>query len=103
MTPKPLTREEIEELQKRELTQLPFYIAISEVSDLIATALVGIEAREALDEIQMLVNVQAEDDGLWFQDMTCSEAYLQQELRKLHALIESAALHPDTEQKEGGE
>jgi hypothetical protein len=31
---------------------------------------------------------QAEDEGLWFEAQTASEAYLQEELRKLHALIE---------------
>ena len=37
-----------------------------------------------------LVNKQAEDDGLWFIARTASEAYLQQELRKLltlHGLV----------------
>jgi len=36
-----------------------------------------------------LVNEQAEDEGLWFIDATCSEAYLQAALRKLHAAIEA--------------
>ena len=36
-----------------------------------------------------LVRQQAEDDGLWFQAQTSAEAYLQQELRKLHAAIET--------------
>ena len=31
---------------------------------------------------------QAEDEGLWFVAHTASEAYLQQELRKLHSAIE---------------
>ena len=35
-----------------------------------------------------MVNSQAEDEGLWFEAQTAPEAYLQQELRKLHALIE---------------
>jgi Lar family restriction alleviation protein len=35
-----------------------------------------------------LVQQQAEDDGLWFQAKTAPEAYLQQELRKLHRVIE---------------
>ena len=33
---------------------------------------------------------QAEDEGLWFFAMTAPEAYLQQELRRLHAAIEEA-------------
>ena len=40
------------------------------------------------DELQELVNKQAEDEGLWFIAQTAPEAYLQQELRKLHAAIE---------------
>jgi hypothetical protein len=40
------------------------------------------------EEIKHLVKEQAKDEGLWFVADTCAEAYLQQELRKLHALIE---------------
>jgi len=36
----------------------------------------------------LLVQKQAEDDGLWFITRSASEAYLQQELRRLHATIE---------------
>lgn len=42
----------------------------------------------ALADMQAMVDAQAEDDGLWFQAATAPEAYLQQELRKLHAIIE---------------
>ena len=35
-----------------------------------------------------IVNQQAEDDGLWFKAQTAPEAYLQQELRKLHKAVE---------------
>lgn len=38
--------------------------------------------------IKKLVAEQAEDDGLWFRAETAAEAYLQQELRKLHEAIE---------------
>ena len=38
--------------------------------------------------LNKLVAEQAEDDGLWFIAQTASEAYLQQELRKLHRAIE---------------
>lgn len=38
--------------------------------------------------LKKIVDEQAEDDGLWFVAETASEAYLQQELRKLHAEIE---------------
>ena len=40
------------------------------------------------DLIKELVAKQADDDGLWSHAQTASEAYLQQELRKLHAAIE---------------
>ena len=42
------------------------------------------------DKVLAVVNSQAEDEGLWFIAATASEAYLQQELRKLHAVIEGA-------------
>jgi len=47
---------------------------------------------EAADEIvalQALVSEQAEDEGLWFVARTAPEAYLQQELRRLHAKLEN--------------
>lgn len=44
----------------------------------------------ALGRIRALVAAQAEDEGLWFEAETCAEAYLQQELRKLHAAVEAA-------------
>lgn len=34
------------------------------------------------------VELQAEDAGLWFVAKTAPEAYLQQELRRIHAVIE---------------
>lgn len=42
-----------------------------------------------IDFLKEFVAKQAEDDGLWFDAVTISEAYLQQELRKLHHLVES--------------
>ena len=48
-------------------------------------------SREEHDRIvnaQDLVTQQAEDEGLWFRATSASEAYLQQELRRLHAMIE---------------
>jgi len=50
---------------------------------------------EALARIRAVVNAQAEDDDLWFIAETVSEAYLQRELRHLHAVVES--LTPETE------
>lgn len=43
---------------------------------------------EHLKKIKDLVNEQAKDEGIWFNAETASEAYLQQELRELHKLIE---------------
>lgn len=37
-----------------------------------------------------VVNQQAEDEGLWFIAQTAPEAYLQQELRRLHEAVEAA-------------
>lgn len=43
-----------------------------------------------LAELRQLVDEQAEDEGLWFIAESATEAYLQQELRRLHAFVESA-------------
>ena len=40
------------------------------------------------DAVRALVDEQAEDEGLWFIAQTAPEAYLQQELRRLHAAVE---------------
>jgi hypothetical protein len=40
------------------------------------------------DEVIGLVNAQAMDEGLWFRAETVAEAYLQRELRRLHAAVE---------------
>lgn len=45
------------------------------------------ETAERLTAYQ-LAQQQAEEAGLWFVAGYCSEAYLQQELRKLHAAVE---------------
>ncbi len=39
--------------------------------------------------LHTLVEQQAKDAGLWFVAQTAPEAYLQQELRRLHAAIEA--------------
>ena len=43
---------------------------------------------ERLEAARALADAQAEDEGLWFIARTAPEAYLQQELRKLHAALE---------------
>ena len=49
------------------------------------------EPTALLSAVQTLVNWQAADEGLWFIARTAPEAYLQQELRRLHAAIEALA------------
>lgn len=48
--------------------------------------------------VHAVVNEQAENDGLWFIAKTAAEGYLQQELRRLHAVIEGTN-PPRTEQE----
>jgi hypothetical protein len=62
-------------------------------------------AEEALGEIRAVVDRQAKDEGLWSLPLTegtqpIVEAYLQQELRSLHAVVESrcAALSTEADQ-----
>ena len=43
---------------------------------------------ESESKILSVVSDQAEDEGLWFIARTAPEAYLQQELRRLHQVIE---------------
>ena len=52
---------------------------------------------DRLRRIKKLVDSQAEDDGLWFIAKTAPEAYLQQELRKLHAVIEAEIQEAENE------
>lgn len=47
------------------------------------------------DELLELVDRQAEDEGLWFVAETAPEAYLQQELRRLHAAVEGLPTEAD--------
>lgn len=45
-----------------------------------------------MSELMSIVNEQAEDECLWFVAQTAPEAYLQQELRRLHAAIEAVEI-----------
>jgi len=49
---------------------------------------IGTELTKAVLAVQQLVDLQAEDDGLWFIAATAPESYLQAALRKLHAEVE---------------
>ena len=44
---------------------------------------------ETLAMIRRFISEQAEDDALWSDAQYASEAYAQQELRRLHRVIES--------------
>ena len=48
------------------------------------------ELEGKMKHIRAITDRQAEDEGLWFAAVTAPEAYLQQELRKLHSAIEAA-------------
>lgn len=49
-------------------------------------------ALETAKRLRALVSEQADDPGLWFVAETAAEAYLQQELRRLHAAVEGRTL-----------
>lgn len=49
---------------------------------------IGCEEFTCLQKAEKLVKKQAKDERLWFIVETAAEAYLQQELRKLHEAIE---------------
>ena len=58
----------------------------------------GLEALDAgdyvtLEALKAMVAEQAEDEGLWFDAQYVTEAYLQQELRRLHEAIEGSLGH----------
>lgn len=66
-------------------------------------AIKRLEQRNAeVARLKELVAEQAEDEGLWFNAQTASEAYLQQELRRIHAAIEGDHI-ADASKKVGGD
>ena len=48
----------------------------------------GTTMRDEIVDLKKLVDEQAKDEGLWANAENVVEAYLQQELRKLHAAVE---------------
>ena len=49
-----------------------------------------------MKELRELVKEQADDDACWFLNVHISEAYLQQELRRMHTAVEALlALEPN--------
>ncbi len=65
-----------------------FHWASSPVSRGIARAAIAVR----LSELRKIVDEQAEDEGLWFIGSTCSEAYLQAALRRIHDVIKKETL-----------
>ena len=63
---------------------------------------IGTELTKAVLAVQQLVDLQAEDDGLWFIAATAPESYLQAALRKLHAEVERVSALAREFQKAGG-
>jgi hypothetical protein len=55
---------------------------------LVESVATAFDAARKYVKLLELVAEQAEDEGLWFRARTAPEAYLQQKLRRLHALIE---------------
>lgn len=53
----------------------------------------NIKTRMMILGLRSIVEEQAEDEGLWFDAKLISEAYLQQELRKLHTACEALYSH----------
>ena len=69
----------------RELEAEVAYREEARISQLLVTDL----RVKAMDRIRSLVAQQADDPALWYTTpRTAPEVYLQQELRRLHALIE---------------
>lgn len=52
------------------------------------------------EQLKALIDRQAEDDGLWFQPIYASEAYLQENLRVLHAAVEAVLASSQSQSKE---
>ena len=50
------------------------------------------KAEAYIEVLKKVANEQAENAGLWFRARTAPEEYLQNALRRLHALIEGDAL-----------
>jgi hypothetical protein len=48
------------------------------------------QPQDAKPTALQIVHEQAEDEGLWFEAQTAPEAYLQQELRRLHGAVEAS-------------
>ena len=65
---------------------------IDQLIRLLTAVVVSVRAHEhqRWRAVRDVVDEQVEDGGVWFTAQTAAEAYLQQELRKLHAAVELA-------------
>lgn len=67
--------------------------ALEDAADRIEELLDRIRQQDRyIDNILRHVNRQAEDEGLWFNAITITEAYLQRSLRELHATVEGETI-----------
>ncbi len=83
----------IEELQDAiEYLMLPDHQSLK--ADVLPYIDVVVEAARLVADLRAIVDEQAKDEGLWFVALTATEAYLQQELRRLHAVIELGVAPP---------
>jgi hypothetical protein len=73
---------EVERLRAARVEQNDEYLALQQEYEHLRRGLAG---------VRQLVDQQADDAGLWFFAQTPTEAYVQQELRKLHAAVEALA------------
>jgi len=79
-----------------EMTATGWRVTIMSADPYGDNLLASIAARKAkrradagrLAQAEQIMAAQANDDGLWFVAQTAPEAYLQQELRRLHEAIE---------------
>jgi len=71
----------------------PAHLSHGEVVNLLETLRllaggVKTDRRWPLESARAVVEAQALDEGLWFEAVTAPEAYLQEELRRLHTAVE---------------
>jgi hypothetical protein len=75
-----------------EALELMEFVQINRGNDMTDKTVQATPELPVSQQLLNLVEAQAQDGGLWFEAKTAPEAYLQQELRKLHAAIEARAI-----------
>lgn len=92
-------RERVGELEKNQLRR-----SRAPIRDLSNQITFADDDLPPVDELQALVNEQAEDEALWsvpaIGKQSIGEAYLQQELRRLHAAIEKRTIPTPSQPQE---